>query len=66
MARGCGARPGAGRRYGGGTTSIGVFERGHLTHVDAVAVGGHHVTMDIARGLTMRLADALKGAGPAS
>ncbi len=44
--------------FGGGTTSIGVFERGHLTHVDAVAVGGHHVTMDIARGLTMRLADA--------
>lgn len=44
--------------FGGGTTSIGVFERGHLTHVDAVAVGGHHVTMDIARGLTVRLGDA--------
>ncbi|MBL8587103.1 MAG: cell division protein FtsA [Methylobacteriaceae bacterium] len=43
---------------GGGTTSIGVFERGRLTHVDAVAVGGHHVTMDVARGLTVRVADA--------
>jgi cell division protein FtsA len=31
--------------------------------VDALAVGGHHVTMDIARGLSMRLEDAerLKG-----
>jgi cell division protein FtsA len=43
---------------GAGTTSIGVFEHGRLTHVDAVAVGGHHVTMDIARGLTVRLSDA--------
>ncbi len=34
---------------GGGTTSVGVFSGGHLVHVDAVAVGGHHVTMDIAR-----------------
>jgi cell division protein FtsA len=32
---------------GGGTTSVGVFSGGHLVHVDAVAVGGHHVTMDI-------------------
>lgn len=43
---------------GGGTTSIGVFSGGHLTHVDAIAVGGNHVTMDIARGLTIRLSDA--------
>lgn len=43
---------------GGGTTSVGVFASGHLVHVDAVAVGGHHVTMDIARGLTTRLVDA--------
>lgn len=35
---------------GGGTTSFGVFSGGHLVHCDAVAVGGHHVTMDIARG----------------
>jgi cell division protein FtsA len=43
---------------GGGTTTIGVFADGHLTHVDAIAVGGNHVTMDIARGLTIRVSDA--------
>jgi cell division protein FtsA len=43
---------------GGGTTSVGVFSHGHLVHVDALAVGGHHVTMDIARGLTTRVAAA--------
>lgn len=43
---------------GGGTTSAAVFRGGCLQHVDAIAVGGHHVTMDIARGLTMRLEDA--------
>ena len=44
--------------FGGGTTSVGVFAGGHLTHVDAIAVGGNHVTTDIARGLTTRLSDA--------
>jgi cell division protein FtsA len=44
--------------FGGGTTSIGVFAEGHLTHTDAFAVGGNHVSMDIARGLTIRLSDA--------
>jgi cell division protein FtsA len=43
---------------GGGCTSIGVFAAGHLTHVDAVAIGGNHVTMDVARGLSIRLGDA--------
>lgn len=43
---------------GGGTTSVGVFSGGSLTHVDAFAVGGHHVTMDLARGLNIPLADA--------
>jgi cell division protein FtsA len=44
--------------FGGGTTTIGVFNGGHLTHVDAIAVGGNHITMDVARGLTIRLSDA--------
>ncbi len=44
--------------FGGGTTSISVFNGGSLVHADAIAVGGHHVTMDIARGLSMRLGDA--------
>jgi cell division protein FtsA len=43
---------------GGGTTSVGVFSHGHLVHTDAVAVGGQHVTMDIARGLTTRVSAA--------
>ncbi len=43
---------------GGGTTSVGVFAGGHLVHVDAIAVGGHHVTMDVARGLTTRVSAA--------
>jgi cell division protein FtsA len=43
---------------GGGTTSIAVFAGGHIVHVDALAVGGHHVTMDIARGLTTRVTAA--------
>ncbi len=44
--------------FGGGTTSIAVFAENRLAHVDAIAVGGGHVTMDIARGLTLRLSDA--------
>lgn len=43
---------------GGGTTSGGVFNRGRLVHADAVAVGGNHITMDLARGMSMRLDDA--------
>ncbi|MEZ5839005.1 MAG: cell division protein FtsA [Hyphomicrobiales bacterium] len=43
---------------GGGTTTVAVFMEGQLVHADAIALGGHHVTMDIARGLSTRLADA--------
>jgi cell division protein FtsA len=44
--------------FGAGSTTVGVFVEGRLVHVDAVAVGGHHVTMDIARGLSVSLVDA--------
>jgi len=44
--------------FGGGTTTVGVFSRGRLIHVDAVAVGGIHVTRDIARGLNISVTDA--------
>jgi len=44
--------------FGGGTTSVSVFNEGRLTHIDAIAVGGNHITMDIARGLTTRVTDA--------
>ena len=43
---------------GGGTTSVGVFSGGNMVHSDAFAVGGNHVTLDLARGLTTRLSDA--------
>ena len=41
--------------FGGGTTTVGVFSGGRLIHVDAVAVGGIHVTRDIARGLNVSM-----------
>ena len=44
--------------FGGGTTTIGVFSGGRLIHVDAVAVGGIHVSRDIARGLNVSMTDA--------
>ncbi|HWK46013.1 MAG TPA: cell division protein FtsA [Stellaceae bacterium] len=37
---------------GGGTTSIAVFFDGSVVYADTVPVGGHHVTNDIARGLS--------------
>ncbi len=43
---------------GGGTTTISVFAEGRLVHTDAVALGGHHVTTDLARGLSTRIEDA--------
>ncbi len=43
---------------GGGTTSTAVFGQGSLLHVDSLPVGGHHVTQDIARGLSTTLAGA--------
>ena len=43
---------------GGGTTSVSIFVEGQFVHSDAIAIGGHHVTMDLARGLSTRLADA--------
>ena len=43
---------------GAGTTTIAVFSAGRFVHVDGFAVGGHHVTMDLSRGLNARVADA--------
>ncbi len=43
---------------GAGTTTIAVFTGGRFVHCDGFAVGGHHVTMDLARGLNARVADA--------
>lgn len=43
---------------GGGTTSLAVFAEGKAIFTDCVAVGGAHVTNDIARGLSTPLAHA--------
>ena len=43
---------------GGGTTSLAVFAEGNLVFTDCVAVGGSHVTSDIARGLATPLGHA--------
>jgi cell division protein FtsA len=43
---------------GAGTTTLAVFAGGRFIHGDGFALGGRHVTMDIARGLNARIADA--------
>src|SRR5690606_32238863 len=43
---------------GGGTTTMSVFVDGKFVHADALPIGGRHVTMDLARGLSTRLEDA--------
>ncbi len=43
---------------GGGTTTISVFAEGRLVHTDAINLGGHHVTTDLARGLSAAIEDA--------
>lgn len=43
---------------GGGTTTLSVFIDGSFVFSDAIAIGGSHVTMDLARGLSTRLDDA--------
>ena len=44
--------------FGAGVTTMAVFAEDRLAHVDALSVGGQHVTMDLARGLSVSLADA--------
>ena len=43
---------------GGGTTTVSIFLGGHLVFVDAIAIGGNHVTRDLARVLSTPEADA--------
>jgi cell division protein FtsA len=43
---------------GAGTTTIAVFAGGQFVHADGFALGGRHVTMDLARGLHARAPDA--------
>ncbi len=43
---------------GAGTTTTAVFSGGRFVHADGFALGGNHITMDLARGLNTRIADA--------
>jgi cell division protein FtsA len=43
---------------GAGATTLSMFADGHLLSVDTVAVGGHHVTFDIARTLSTPFGEA--------
>ena len=43
---------------GAGTTTAAVFSSGRFIHADSFALGGQHVTMDLARGLNAPIADA--------
>ncbi|VAW00427.1 Cell division protein FtsA [hydrothermal vent metagenome] len=43
---------------GGATTSVAVFHDGNLIYGDVLPIGGHHVTKDLARGLSTTIAHA--------
>ena len=43
---------------GGGTTTISVFNEGRFIHADAIPIGGNHVTLDLAKGLSTSIAAA--------
>ena len=43
---------------GAGTTTVAVFSSGRFIHADGFALGGFHVTMDLARGLSTSVYDA--------
>ena len=43
---------------GGGTTTMACFDKGGLTHVDAFALGGEHITRDIGRVLRKPMTEA--------
>jgi len=43
---------------GAGTTTVAVFRSGRLVHLEGFALGGQHITTDVARGLNARIADA--------
>jgi len=44
--------------FGGATTTVAVFNEGHLVYADAIAIGGHNITLDLARQLSISIEDA--------
>jgi len=43
---------------GAGTTTMAIYSAGRFVHASGFAVGGQHITMDLARGLSVCIADA--------
>jgi cell division protein FtsA len=43
---------------GAGTTTIAVYSGGRFVHANGFALGGQHITMDLARGISACIADA--------
>src|SRR6201996_9119506 len=43
---------------GAGTTTIAIYSGGRIVHASGFAVGGQHITMDLARGISACIADA--------
>src|SRR5258708_34576084 len=43
---------------GAGTSNVATYSGGRFVHAGGFAVGGHHITMDLARGLSACIADA--------
>jgi cell division protein FtsA len=43
---------------GAGTTTMAVFSNGRFIHADGFALGGNHITQDLARGMSASLYDA--------
>ncbi|WP_078719122.1 MULTISPECIES: cell division protein FtsA [unclassified Bartonella] len=44
--------------FGAGTTTFSIFSEGKFVHADTLAIGGHHITLDVARGLSMSIEEA--------
>ncbi|WP_336279520.1 cell division protein FtsA [Bartonella sp. CB175] len=44
--------------FGGGTTTFSVFSEGKFVHAGSLAIGGHHVTLDVARGFSTSIEEA--------
>ncbi|MGN6582829.1 MAG: cell division protein FtsA [Rhizobiaceae bacterium] len=43
---------------GGGTTTMSIFAEGKFVYADVMPIGGNHVTLDMAKGLSTRIEDA--------
>ncbi len=41
--------------FGGGNTTLSYFKNGHIVHMDTIALGGSHITNDIALGISTHI-----------